>query len=359
MQVKLNIPDDVYEKIKEQAKTDLRTANQEIIYILRCHVNHTIPQPQYIPPSVYIPAPVTTVATPENPTAAPIVTAQQISTMTAPDISSMNGLELQEYARKLSAEAKTKITQEKQEAREEAKQLTPEEEQIKAQKLELQKQKLQEKRERAIRDRAIELDLYGAEDYTEERVLFEIYDADYVNSKFDGTQDQYLNKPLEEVYALMDKIKAREDKEEAEQKRREALPHDVDEWDYKSEDFEDDLRREENYNELSKDPDYMRIREYYISHCYYNRFIRLLRYPYNFCRELSSPEVDYDQEYKAMQNAFNREKIDEDYIVALFYGNGEQYREEHKALSYSQEIENERKEMEALLKSKPRKSIIG
>lgn len=355
----LDIPSETHEILKEYAKQDRRSLTNYLICQLELLAKAPRQQLQpYQPqPNIYIPAPVTTIATPENPTAAPIITAQ--AQIQAPDISSMNGLELQEYARKLSAEAKTKITQEKQEAREEAKQLTPEEEQIKAQKLELQKQKLQEKREKAIRDRAIELDLYGAEDYTEERVLFEIYDADYASSKFDGTQDKYLNKPLEEIYALMDKIKAREDKEEAEQKRREALPHDIDDWDYKSEDFEEDLIREENYNELSKDPDYMRIREYYISHCYYNRFIRLLRYPYNFCRELSSPEVDYDQEYKAMQNVFNREKIDEDYIVALFYGNGEQYREEHKALSYSQEIENERKEMEELLKNRPRKSIIG
>lgn len=360
MQVKLNIPDNIYEKVKELAKTDLRTASQEIVYILGCHtglIGYTPTQP-----NIYIPAPVTTIATSENPMGQPIITAQAQIQAPTPDISNMNGLELQEYARKLSAEAKTKITQEKQEAREEAKQLTPEEEQMKAQKQELQKQKLQEKRDKAIRDRAIELDLWNSENYNESVLLFNYYGEQYAISKGRGTSaEEFGGKPLEELYKMLQELKYYQDQEEMEDKRRDALPHDVDDWDYKSEDFDKDLEEQESYKikAFESDPDYRRIREYYISHCYYHRLIMLLKYPHAFCKDYDFDNVDYEKEYKTMKNVFNRDKIDDDYITAIFYGDGEQYREKNKCISYSQELENERKELEEILKNRPKKSIIG
>lgn len=356
--INIYIKEEAYDYIKKIAPDNHRSVSGEISFILENYVAQLQNLPQQ--PSMYIPTPVQMpmINTPENPTGQPIITAQ--TTTPTPDVSTMNGLELQEYARKLSAEAKTKITQEKAEARAEAKQLTPEEEQIKAQKQDLQKQKLQEKRDKAIRDKAIELDLENAENYDEEMMLFDYYGLDYIDSKYNGTRDKYANKPLEEVYKLMQEIKDYENKQAEEQKRRDSLPHDVDDWDYKSEDFLRELEAEEGKrpDTLKTDPDYLRLREYYISHCYYNRFLRLFRSPHFFSREFIPADMSYEAEYKAMQSAFNREKIDEDYIEMLLYGSGPQYREEHKCLSYTEEYENEMKEMEAIIKSKPKKTII-
>lgn len=353
----LDIPSETHEILKEYAKQDRRSLTNYLICQLE-FLAKAPKQPYQPQPNIYIPTPVTTIATPEN----PIVTAQAQIQAPAPDISNMNGLELQEYARKLSAEAKTKITQEKQEAREEAKQLTPEEEQIKTQKQELQKQKLQEKRDKAIRDRAIELDLWNSENYNESVLLFNYYGEQYAISKGRGTSaEEFGGKPLEELYKMLQELKYYQDQEEMEDKRRDALPHDVDDWDYKSEDFDKDLEEQESYKikAFKSDPDYRRIREYYISHCYYHRLIMLLKYPHMFCKDCDFDNVDYEKEYKTMKNVFNRDKIDDDYITAIFYGDGEQYREKNKCISYSQELENERKELEEILKNRPKKSIIG
>ena len=348
--VNIYIKEEAYDYIKKIAPSNHRTVSGEISFILENYVEQ-LESMQRAQPGIYIP---------------PVVQPQQVQTQpqlfqltqaqaqAQPDISSMNGLELQEYARKLSAEAKTKITQEKAEAKAEAKQLTPEEEEMQKQKLELQKQRLQEKRDKAIRDRAIELDLYNAENYTEDILLFNYYGDDYFNSKYNGTKEKYMNKPLEDLYNMLKEVRSWEDQEEAEERRREALPHDIDEWDYKSEDFEDDLRREEEAQPDGRDdPDYIRIKDYYSKHCYYNRLLTLIRRPYAFSEDFAdSSGLNFEDEYRAMKNVFNRDKIDEDYIIAVLSGDGDGYREEHKCLSYSQEIENERKELESLIKNK-------
>lgn len=345
MQIKLTIPDDIYVTIKEEANKDLRKINQEIIYMLRKYIE-TIARPGVTP----------------TPLAQQIIQQPFIYTPTTttsiPDTSQMTGLEQQEYARKQAAEAKTKIALERQEARTQPKALTPEEEQINQQKLELQKQKIQEKRDSLIRDKAIELDLEDAEDYNENRLLDEYFGLDYFNAKLDerdkGVPNPYTNplKSIDELYKYMNEIKQIEIKEKEEETRRDALPHDIDDYDYKSEDFVQEVNRLQNiwlergYGSSYDDEDFNILFNYYFRKGLYHDFEERMNHPYY---------AFSDEDIQDLQNAFNRTDIDIDYINALMCGDGHSYRNSHSKKSYFEEHQEERAEWQRIIDESKKK----
>ena len=345
MQIKLTIPDDIYVTIKEEADKDLRKINQEIIYMLRKYIE-TIARPGITPtpltqqiiqqPFVYTPT----------------------TTTSIPDTSQMTGLEQQEYARKQAAEAKTKIALEKQEARTQPKVLTPEEEQINQQKLELQKQKIQEKRDSLIRDKAIELELNDAEDYNEDWLLDEYFGiGEVANANFDekhyGKPNPYKNKPLDELYKYMNEIKQIEIKEREEETRRDALPHDIDDYDYKSEDFVQEVNRLQGVwvergssNTSYDDEDFNILFNYYFRKGLYHDFEERMNHPYY---------AFSDDDIQDLQNAFNRTDIDIDYVNALMCGDGYSYRSSHNKKSYFEEHQEERAEWQRIIDESKKK----
>lgn len=119
------------------------------------------------------------------------------------------------------------------------------------------------------------------------------------------------------------------------------------EWDsegneYSTEDFMVDLRNlEEKLREdvpadqdPTQDPDYIAIKKYFIKHDLRERFRSLLSDPSRFYPEegvYDPPQIRY------IRAAFRREKIDEDYIVALLSGTGADYRRTHKSRLYVDE----------------------
>lgn len=119
------------------------------------------------------------------------------------------------------------------------------------------------------------------------------------------------------------------------------------EWDsegneYSTEEFMVDLRnledklREDLPPELdpTKDPDYICLKKYFIKHDIRERFRSLLSDPSRFYPEAGV----YDQpQIKYAQCAFRKEKIDYDYIVALLSGTGADYRRTHKCGLYVDE----------------------
>ena len=347
MQIKLTIPDDIYVTIKEEANKDLRKINQEIIYMLRKYIE-TIARPGVMPtplaqqiiqqPFIYTPTTTTTTS--------------------IPDTSQMTGLEQQEYARKQAAEAKTKMALERQEARTQPKALTPEEEQLQKQKLELQKQKIQEKRDSLIRDKAIELDLEDAEDYNENRLLDEYFGLDYFNAKLDerdkGVPNPYTNplKSIDELYKYMNELKQIEIKQKEEETRRDALPHDIDDYDYKSEDFVQEVNRLQNiwiergYGSSYDDEDFNILFNYYFRKGLYHDFEERMNHPYY---------AFSDDDIQDLQNAFNRTDIDIDYINALMCGDGHSYRSSHNKKSYFEEHQEERAEWQRIIDESKKK----
>ena len=119
------------------------------------------------------------------------------------------------------------------------------------------------------------------------------------------------------------------------------------EWDsegneYSTEDFMVDLRNlEEKLREdvpadqdPTQDPDYIAIKKYFIKHDLRERFRSLLSDPSRFYPEegvYDPPQIRY------IRAAFRKEKIDEDYIVALLSGTGADYRRTHKSRLYVDE----------------------
>lgn len=351
MQIKLTIPDDIYVTIKEEANKDLRKINQEIIYMLRKYIE-TIARPGITPtplaeqiiqqPFVYTPT---------------ITTATQAQAQTT--TTELKGLAKEEYARKLMAEAKTEKALERQEQQGQGKILSPEEEQLQKQKLELQKQKIQEKRDSLIRDKAIELDLEDAEDYNEDWLLDEYFGLDYFNAKLDerdkGVPNPYTNplKSIDELYKYMNELKQIEIKEREEETRRDALPHDIDDYDYKSEDFIQEVNRLQNIwlergssDTSYDDEDFNILFNYYFRKGLYRDFEERMNHPYY---------AFSDEDIQDLQNAFNRTDIDIDYINALMCGDGYSYRSSHNKKSYFEEHQEERAEWQRIIDESKKK----
>lgn len=365
----IELEPDTHKKLKMLALDDDRSLNKYITRGLEYLANMPTPYHKIISgpgvtptpaieqimqqPLIYIP-------TPENPTGAPVFT-NSITTPTtapAPDTSQMTGLEQQEYARKQAAEAKTKIALEKQAQKQEARTLTPEEEQLNQQKLELQKQKMQEKRDSLIKDKAIELELNDAEDYNEHRLLLEYFGIEDVsNANFDeehyGKPNPYKNKPLDELYKYMNELKQYEIKEKEEEDRRDALPHDRDDYDYKSEDFIKDVTRLQNVwiergdsDTSYDDEDYNILFNYFFKKGLYHDFEQRMNHPYY---------AFSDDDMQDLINAFNRDKIDISYVNALMRGDGHSYREQNKCKSYFEEHQEERAEWQRIIDESKKK----
>lgn len=119
------------------------------------------------------------------------------------------------------------------------------------------------------------------------------------------------------------------------------------EWDaegneYSTEDFMIDLKHLEDKlredipaeQDPTRDPDYIVLKNYFIKHDLRERFRSLLSDPSRFYPE----EGVYDNpQIKYARHAFRKEKIDEDYIVALLSGTGADYRRTHKSRLYVDE----------------------
>ena len=73
-QVRLTLPNDLYNSLKEQADADDRTVANYIVHLLK--QKKSTQAPIYFPPGVRSPitAPIHTIPTPENPDGRPIVT---------------------------------------------------------------------------------------------------------------------------------------------------------------------------------------------------------------------------------------------------------------------------------------------
>lgn len=77
-QVRLTLPDDLYNSLKEQAAADDRTVANYIVHLLK-QKKSTPQAPIYFPPGVHSPiapasTPIHTIPTPENPDGRPIIT---------------------------------------------------------------------------------------------------------------------------------------------------------------------------------------------------------------------------------------------------------------------------------------------
>lgn len=337
--ITVTIEEEAYKNLKEYAKQSRRSTATEMAMILEYYKPGLIPGITAIPyqtaPGVYVPTSVATPATPQP-------QAQIV------DISSLKGLQKEEYARKLMAEAKTEKAELKEEARAEAHTLSPEEEELQKQKLEIQKQKLQEKRDKLLRDKAIELDLWDAENYNEERVISSMC-IDYGMWR----KDEFKNKPIEELYEYMKKVKQEEDEEQAELDRRDALPHDVHNYDYKSEDFEEEIKRlqevwiERGYGTSYDDEDYKIL---------YNYYFKTREYE-DFEQKMNHPDYAFDEDdIKLLESIFNRNDIDIDYINSLMCGKGSYYRKEHNNMkSYFEQHQEERAEWQRIIDESKKK----
>ena len=77
-QVRLTLPDDLYNSLKEQAAADDRTVANYIAHLLKQKKSSAPQSPIYFPPGVRspitAPTPIHTIPTPENPDGRPIVT---------------------------------------------------------------------------------------------------------------------------------------------------------------------------------------------------------------------------------------------------------------------------------------------
>lgn len=119
------------------------------------------------------------------------------------------------------------------------------------------------------------------------------------------------------------------------------------EWDaecneYSTEDFlfdlknlEEKMREDSPFVDPTKDPDYMALKNYFIKHDLRERFRSLLSDPSRFYPE----EGVYEQpQIRYAQAAFRKEKIDEEYIIALLSGTGDTYRATHHMKLYVDEM---------------------
>lgn len=78
-QVRLTLPDDLYNSLKEQAAADDRTVANYIVHLLKQKKPTQNSAPIYFPPGVRSPieTPTLTIPTPENPDGRPIVTCKK------------------------------------------------------------------------------------------------------------------------------------------------------------------------------------------------------------------------------------------------------------------------------------------
>lgn len=119
------------------------------------------------------------------------------------------------------------------------------------------------------------------------------------------------------------------------------------EWDaecneYSTEDFlfdlknlEEKMREDSPFVDPTKDPDYVALKNYFIKHDLRERFRSLLSDPSRFYPE----EGVYEQpQIRYAQAAFRKEKIDEEYIIALLSGTGDTYRATHHMKLYVDEM---------------------
>lgn len=76
-QVRLTLPNDLYNSLKEQAAEDDRTVANYIVHLLKQKKSNQ--NPIYFPPGVRspIPTPTLTIPTPENPDGRPVVTCKK------------------------------------------------------------------------------------------------------------------------------------------------------------------------------------------------------------------------------------------------------------------------------------------
>lgn len=369
--INVMIEEEAYERIKSYANADNRSAAKEMSLILELYRPGLIPGISVsmpgVQPQMYIPTPTST-SIPENPTGAPIITTSSTqspftaipstSTPSSTPTTSMTSIQLKEQARKLMAEAQTLAVQEREDARAQARALTPEEEQLNQQKLELQKQKIQEKRDKLIHDKAVELDLNINLDACDEHLaLFLIYGDKYMWARecerTDGTPNPYKNKPIEEIYKGLEEVKQREIEEEKEEDRRDALPHDIDDYDYKSEDFLDEISRLEkvwternSYADASyDDEDYKILKNYYFNNNLYHEFEEMMNHPYEAFDDYKS------QDLQTLSNIFNRDKdkIDVAYVNHVMQGMGAYYRNKNKCKSYYEAHQEERAEWQRII----------
>lgn len=366
----INIPENTHRVLKELAAGERRSLTNYIICRLEDIANGIMISP-LSQPQVYIPPTPTSTSTsiPENPTGAPIITTSSTqspftaipstSTPSSTPATSMTSIQLKEQARKLMAEAQTLAVQERDDARAQARALTPEEEQLNQQKLELQKQKIQEKRDKLIHDKAVELDLdlYNIDAYNEDRALFDIYGERYLWAKGDeiekGTPNPYKNKPIEEIYKGLEEVKQREIEEKKEEDRRDALPHDIDDYDYKSEDFLSEISRLEkvwternSYADASyDDEDYKILKNYYFKNNLYHEFESMMNHPYEAFDDYKP------QDLQTLSNIFNRDKdkIDVAYVNHVMQGMGAYYRNKNKCKSYYEAHQEERAEWQRII----------
>ena len=365
----INIPENTHRVLKELAARERRSLTNYIICRLEDIANGIMISP-LSQPQVYIPPTPTSTSIPENPTGAPIITTSStqspftaIPTTSTPSststpTTSMTSIQLKEQARKLMAEAQTLAVQEREDARAQARALTPEEEQLNQQKLELQKQKIQEKRDKLIHDKAVELDLNINLDACDEHLaLFLIYGDKYMWARecerTDGTPNPYKNKPIEELYKGLEEVKQREIEEEKEEDRRDALPHDIDDYDYKSEDFLDEISRLEkvwternSYADASyDDEDYKILKNYYFNNNLYHEFEEMMNHPY-YAFDDYKP-----QDLQTLSNIFNRDKdkIDVAYVNHVMQGMGAYYRNKNKCKSYYEAHQEERAEWQRII----------
>ena len=369
--INVMIEEEAYERIKSYANADNRSAAKEMSLILELYRPGLIPGISVsmpgVQPQMYIPTPT---SIPENPTGAPIITTSSTQSpfttipststpsSTSTSATSMTSIQLKEQARKLMAEAQTLAVQEREDARAQARALTPEEEQLNQQKLELQKQKIQEKRDKLIHDKAVELDLNINLDACDEHLaLFLIYGDKYIWAneceRHDGTPNPYKNKPIEEIYKGLEEVKQREIEEKKEEDRRDALPHDIDDYDYKSEDFLSEISRLENVwvernshaDASYDDEDYKILKNYYFNNNLYHEFEEMMNHPYYAFDE------DKPQDLQTLSNIFNRDKdkIDVAYVNHVMQGMGAYYRNKNKCKSYYEAHQEERAEWQRII----------
>ena len=354
--VNVTLEEETYNRIKSYAEADRRSAATEMALILELYRPGMIPGISVIAPGV-MPTPAEQIIQQPFVYTPTITTATQTQAQTT--TTELKGLAKEEYARKLMAEAKTEKALERQEQQGQGRILSPEEEQLQKQKLELQKQKMQEKRDSLIRDKAIELDLEDAEDYNEDWLLDEYFGLDYYNAKLDerdkGVPNPYTNPPksIDELYKYMNELKQIEIKEKEEEDRRDALPHDIDDYDYKSEDFIQEVNRLQGVwvergssNTSYDDEDFNILFNYYFRKGLYHDFEERMNHPYY---------AFSDDDMQDLQNAFNRTDIDIDYINALMCGDGYSYRSSHNKKSYFEEHQEERAEWQRIIDESKKK----
>ena len=168
-----------------------------------------------------------------------------------------------------------------------------------------------------------------------------------------GKPNPYKNKSIDELYECLEELKREQLAEEAEEERRDALPHDINDYDYKSEDFIEEVNRLQNVwvergssNTSYDDEDFNILFNYYFRKGLYHDFEERMNHPYY---------AFSDDDIQDLQNAFNRTDIDIDYVNALMCGDGYSYRSSHNKKSYFEEHQEERAEWQRIIDESKKK----